>query len=374
LAVKWAPCQRRLSLYVKWAIMPEMATTAWLMSLNPRTLPKDIKPKFTFPFHPCHGKPMRILIFGAGAVGQALGCMLAAAGERVSLVLRPRFLEAIRRQGLSVTGIFGSYHVSAHDISLYLAVSDIPRDSRFDYIIITAKAYDTLRAAEALSMLPDQHFVAISMQNGCGNLETILPFFGEQRSLAARVITGFEITEPSLVAITVTADAVQIGGNEDGTVPESAERLAAAIDRAGLPCRSTPHVRRHLFAKLLYNCALNPLGAILGVHYGALGESPETREIMKRVITETFAVIEAMQAGTLWQTPEQYLAFFYEKQIPATFNHRPSMLQDLEAGKRTEVEALTGYVSRKGKEFDIATPVCDTLSALIRFREAQPRQ
>jgi len=317
---------------------------------------------------------MRILIYGAGAVGQALGCMLAAAGEQVSLILRPRFLEAIRRQGLSVKGIFGSYHVSAHDISLYVGVSDIPRDSRFDYIIITTKAYDTLRAAEALSVLPDQNFIAVSMQNGCGNLETILSFFGEQRSLAARVITGFEIAEPALVTITVTADAVQIGGNEDGAVPESAARLAEAIDRAGLPCRSTPHVRQHLFAKLLYNCALNPLGAILGVHYGALGENRDTREIMKRVITETFAVIEAMQAKTLWQRPEEYLDFFYNKQIPATFNHRPSMLQDLEAGKPTEVEALTGYVSIKGKEFDIVTPVCDTLSALIRFREGQPKQ
>ena len=91
--------------------------------------------------------------------------------------------------------------------------------------------------------------------------------------------------------------------------------------------------------------------------------------ITKRNIHETFAVICAMGAKTLWQTPEEYMAYFYGTQIPATYHHRPSMLQDLEGGKRTEIEALTGYVSRMGREFGIATPICDTLSSLIRFRE-----
>ena len=316
---------------------------------------------------------MHILIYGAGAVGQALGCMLAAAGQQVSLVLRPRFLEAINRQGLSVAGIFGSYHVEAHNISLFKTISDIPSDCSFDYAIITTKAYDTLEAAKALAALPRQSFIAVSMQNGCGNLETLLSLFGEQRTLAARIITGFEITEPAVVTITVTADAVRIGGGEDGTVSKNAERLAAVIDHAGLPCRPSSHVRRHLFAKLLYNCALNPLGAILGVRYGALGKSRETRQIMNRVIAETFAVINAMGADTLWQTPEQYRDFFYEKQIPLTYDHRPSMLQDLEQGKRTEIEALTGYVSKMGAPLGITTPVCDTLSALVRFKERQHR-
>jgi len=312
---------------------------------------------------------MRFLIYGAGAVGQALGCMLAGRGEEVHLVLRPRFLEAIGNVGLRVGGIFGEYGVKAEALHLYADSSAIAPHTRFDYAIVTTKSYDTEQAAASLAALPDQRFIAVTMQNGCGNLETLLRHFGAERTLAARVITGFEIPSPGRVNITVSADAVQIGGCEEGSIPASAIRLAEAIDRAGLPCRATAHVQRHLFAKLLYNCALNPLGAILGVHYGGLGDSSATRGIMDRLVLETFAVIRAMGAKTLWQTPEEYLAYFYGTQIPATYHHRPSMLQDLEAGKCTEIEALTGYVSKMGSQYHIATPVCDTLSALIRFRE-----
>ena len=312
---------------------------------------------------------MRILIYGAGAVGQALGCMLASIGEEVHLVLRQRFLGAIAQKGLKVSGIFGEYRAGAADLRLYTDSAAIDQSLRFDFVIVTTKAYDTGSAASALARLADQKFVVVTMQNGCGNLETLTERFGPERTLAARIITGFEILSPGTVNITVTADAVQIGGSREGSIPDNADRLARVIDKAGLPCRPTPYVQRHLFAKLLYNCALNPLGAILGVHYGALADNMETRVIMNRIIHETFAVIEAMGAKTLWQSAEEYITYFLDNQVPATYHHRPSMLQDLEAGKRTEIEALNGYVSKMAKKLDIATPVCDTLSSLIRFHE-----
>ena len=91
--------------------------------------------------------------------------------------------------------------------------------------------------------------------------------------------------------------------------------------------------------------------------------------IMSAVIHEVFSVIEAMGARTNWTSAEEYESFFYEKQIPATYNHRSSMLQDIERGKRTEIDALTGYVSTQGHHHKVPTPVCDTLTGLIRFME-----
>ena len=311
---------------------------------------------------------MRILVFGAGAVGQTVGCLLSAAGHNVDMIVRERFLPVLRSEGLTVTGIFGDFRADPVHTGFYATV-DYIHDNSYDYGLITTKSYDTETAIEELHKLRRQDFIAVSMQNGCGNLEKLIERFGVKRSLAARVITGFEIERPGRVVVTVSADAVHIGGHSEGEVPETAGRLAAALNEAGLPAESTPYIRRDLFAKLLYNSALNPLGAALGVHYGALGDDPDTRTIMSAVIREVFAVIEASGGRTPWNKYEEYESFFYENQIPATYNHRSSMLQDLEMGKSTEIDALTGYVSELGRLHDVPTPVCDTLTGLIRFME-----
>jgi 2-dehydropantoate 2-reductase len=313
---------------------------------------------------------VRVLVYGAGALGQAIGCLLAAAGNRVDLVLRDRFAQAIRRDGLAVTGIFGDFRMPAEGIGLHTAIDSVLAET-FDFVLITTKSYDTAAAVADLVRIDSQTFTVVSMQNGCGNLEQVVDRFGPARSLGARVITGFEIRHPGLVKITVTADDVHIGGYQEGKIPAAAERLAAAIDGAGLPCRATASVRRDLFAKLLYNSALNPLGAILGVHYGALGDDPDSRLIMDRVIDEAFAVIKAMGETTPWPTADEYRRFFYTTQLPATYDHRPSMLQDIENGKPTEVAAFTGYLAVQGSRYRVPTPNCDLLSALVRFKERQ---
>lgn len=316
---------------------------------------------------------MKFLIYGAGAQGQALGCMLAADGHSVDLVLRQRFLSRIRSQGLRVTGIFGDYRADGDILGLMTGVSGIGAGN-YDYILITTKAYDTENALAALATLENCSCPVVSMQNGCGNVEQFVRRFGADRSLGARIITGFEIEKPASVRITVSADAIHVGGSRAGDIPETAAKLASAINRAGLPCVAVKDIHQSLFAKLLYNCALNPLGAILGVNYGKLSEHVETREIMNNVIDETFQVIRAIGGTLPWNNATQYKKLFYEVLIPATYDHRPSMLQDLENNKPTEVEALVGYVSLTGRDHGVATPCCSQLASLIRFRQQHHKQ
>ena len=311
---------------------------------------------------------MNFLIYGAGALGQALGCMLASDGNQVTLILRDRFVETIRANGLSVTGIFGDYHVAADALTLSTSITG-REGSQYDAILLTTKSYDTRAAAEDLATFHDCACPVVSMQNGCGNIEQLLELLGPERSFGARVITGFEITRPAQVTITVSADAIHLGAGVGSTIPRQATEIAGAIARAGLPCIAVEDVHQSLFAKLLYNCALNPLGAVLGVNYGALADASETRAIMDGIIEETFGVVSAMGAKLPWQDPEQYKTYFYETLIPATYDHRPSMLQDLEQSKPTELKALIGYVSKHGKTHKIETPYCDLLGGLIRFKE-----
>ena len=312
---------------------------------------------------------MRFLVFGAGALGQALGCMLAMSGHDVDMVLRRRFVDALKKEGLRVSGVFGDFAVPPARLGLLEEASG----SGYDFILITTKAYDTGRAVATIASLPGCRCPVVSMQNGCGNVEQLLERFGPDRSLAARVITGFEIMTPGHVRITVSADAVHLGGAVSGPIPEAAGILAGLIDGAGLPCRAVADIHQDLHAKLLYNCALNPLGAILGVHYGALAENEETRAIMDKVIDETFAVITGIGGKVPWPDANSYKKVFYDRLVPITADHRPSMLQDLENGKPTEVEALLGYVSKQGMAAAVPTPACDMLAGLVRFKEARLR-
>jgi len=313
---------------------------------------------------------MHILIYGAGALGQALGCMLAADGHRVTLVIRKRFIDTINRGGLHVGGIFGDYHIEAGRLSLTDSITGADGSS-FGAILITTKSYDTAAAVSDLATLTDCSCPVVSMQNGCGNVELVEAAFGIDRGFGARVITGFEIVEPGHVTISVSADDIHIGSCRPGVIPEDAARIAGVIGASGLPCRAVKDVHQSLFAKLLYNTALNPLGAILGVNYGRLSESEGTMRIMNAVIAETFHVITAAGADLPWETAEQYQEFFYRALLPATYDHRPSMLQDLEHGKPTEIDAFAGYVSKSGKKHGIATPHCDMLAELIRFKEQE---
>lgn len=315
---------------------------------------------------------MNILIYGAGALGQAVGCMLAKSGYSVDFILRNRFIEAIEKQGLEVDGVLGEFTAPPENLGLFESVD--AAEKQYEYVFITTKTYDTSKAIADIRTLGNRAAVIVSLQNGCGNVEQLHQAFGGSRTLGGRVITGFEISSPGRVHISVTADAIHIGGSVSGNIPAAATQLAEKIEASGHPCIAVQDIHKSLYAKLLYNCALNPLGALLGVHYGALADNDQTKSIMDTIIEETFSVIRAMSGRTQWQSAEGYKEYFYQTLIPATYNHRASMLQDIENGKPTEVDALVGYVSSQGKRNGVTTPSCDLLTAMVKFKEVQKRE
>lgn len=312
----------------------------------------------------------RVLIAGTGALGSVLGAFLRRAGCDVTLLGRPSHLDAIARNGLVIDGLWGEHRVHG----FRAASSTAELSGMFDTILLTVKSYDTRATAGAVAPFLAPDGVMISLQNGLGNVETVEAIVGAERALGARVIFGALLLTPGHARVTVFADPTAIGSRRPGHYPRRdalARHWATVLDRAGVPAVYTEELPAMLWAKVLYNAALNPLGALLGVHYGALAEHADSRAIMDAAIAEVFHVAAAERVTLPWAGPAIYCEEFYRRLVPVTFDHRSSMLQDLERGRPTEIDAINGEVWRRGQLHGIVTPVNETLTRLIHLIESQ---
>jgi 2-dehydropantoate 2-reductase len=315
-----------------------------------------------------------VLVFGAGAVGLGLASALGAAGAELRLVGRPATVAALRRHGLRRTGIFGEVHVAPARLAAAETVDALPGGAAA-FALVATKAFDSDAAAAALAGCPrvvGARTQIVLCQNGWGNAERFAPLFGRERIWNARVITGFRRPAPHHVDLTVHAEPVRIGSLA-GRDPAPLRPLAEAIARGGLPCETTRDVAADLWAKLLYNAVLNPPGALLGVPYGELGASPHLRELLDALARETFSAMRAAGQRTHWASASDWLETFYAKLLPPTAPHESSMLQDLRAGRRTEIDAITGEVVRLAEVHGVDVPVSRAMLALVRFAEERQR-
>jgi 2-dehydropantoate 2-reductase len=313
------------------------------------------------------------IVFGAGAVGLGLASALhAAGGARVRIVARPTAAAALRARGLVRTGIFGDVFVPPERLVVAedaAALAGPPAD----VVLVATKAFDGGAAAAALASAraavgPRTRLVLC--QNGWGNAERFVAVFPAARVWSARVITGFRRLAPHHVDVTVHAEPVRIGSLFGELAVEMAP-LCAALAKGGVPCEPSDSIAADLWAKLLYNAALNPLGALLGASYGALGASPRTRAVVEALARETFAVMEAAGFASHWPSADAWLADLYARLLPPTAAHESSMLQDIRAGRRTEIDAITGAVAALAKRHGVAAPVNESLLTLVRALEGR---
>lgn len=317
---------------------------------------------------------MNILIYGAGAVGLGLASCLLKSNVTVDIVGRASTVAALQQEGLHRQGIFGEHHTPPSNFHVADSLEKLaPR--RYDFILICTKSFDTASAAQSIASHPSligdsTRFVLC--QNGWGNAEIFANTFPKDRIKNARVITGFIRPHKHTVNITVHADAIHLGSLFDENV-DDLESLAKAIDSGGIPCQTTRAIGRDLWAKMLYNCMLNGLSTVFDVPYGLLGESEHTRDLMQTVAQEVFAVMQASGHQTHWPDVEQYLDAFYKQQLPSTYRHEPSMLQDVRAHKRTEIDSLNGAIVALGKQHNIPVPTNTLITRLVKFMESHPR-
>ena len=327
------------------------------------------------PTEPSAEDPALIAVLGAGAVGLGIGSCLLAAGERVRFATRTEAgARALNERGLERTGLFGDFRCTPDRFAVAAGVESL-RNTELDWILVCTKTPAAAEAAEALRNVWDAIGGArrvVLCHNGWGSAAHFAERLPRHRLYSARVITGFRRSAPHAVEITAHAEPIRIGSLYTADLTPL-QPLGAAITRGGVPCEPSDDIESELWSKMLYNCSLNPLGALIGVAYGELGRHRATRAILEAVIHEIFGLLDATGRATRWRSAQDYIDVFWNDLLPPTAAHESSMLQDLRAGRPTEVGVLNGAVVDLALEHGFDVPVNRALLQLIRARE-QHRQ
>ena len=315
---------------------------------------------------------LKVLIIGAGAVGLGLASFLLKSGCRISLVGREPTVNALAANGLDRVGIFDDIHFPPESFAVFSTLKAVPLE-QFDFALVCVKSFDTEIVGQQIknsNFKKSSSIKFVLCQNGWGNAETFSKFVPQENIFSARIITGFTCPERNKVDVTVHAEPLHLGSlyGEDleGLMP-----LAQAFREGGIPSVVTQDISKDLWAKMLYNCPLNALGALLEVSYGLLGENENTRKIMEIIVNEVFSVMHAMGYGTHWNNSKSYLEDFYGKLLPSTYDHESSMLQDLRAGKMTEIEAINGVIVLEGEKRNILVPGNSMIRNLLQFLQGR---
>jgi 2-dehydropantoate 2-reductase len=304
--------------------------------------------------------PMKLAVLGPGALGCLVAALLWEAGEDVSLVdYRPERVARLRQQGIQVHDLEGGQRVVRVPIGL------APEVGARDVTIVTVKAYQTAAAARDLPGLMAAGGLALTLQNGLGNLEEMARVVGPERLLAGVGFLGVTRQDEGRIiyagrgAIFIgTPAASQVSGAEVTAVAE-------VFRRAGLECQPREDIDAVLWEKLVINVGINPLTALLRVPNGVLLEVPPAWDVAVAAAQEAQAVAKA--AGLdLTGDPAARL----EQVCTATAANRSSMLQDILAGRPTEIEALNAQVCQRGAALGVPTPVNLILTRLLRALEA----
>lgn len=312
---------------------------------------------------------MNILVLGAGAIGLVFGGFLAKAGHRVVFLGREENVSGVKKHGLVIEGLWGSHLIK--NIVGYATFRELKEKEpiAFDLVLLTVKSYDTENMLKTFHENFANPMPILSLQNGLGNLEKIIKIFGSMWAMAGRVIFGAEIKTPGKVSVTVYAEEVMIGGLENGIDFLKVADIADTLTNAGIPTLPTREIKKYIWGKVLYNSALNGLGAILGVKYGFLREQESSRMLIRSIVHEFFTVLEKENITLDWPTPDAYLDDLFERLIPVTSDHYPSMFRDIQNRKRTEIDSINGALVEIAQKNGFDVPVNWLITTLVKTKE-----
>jgi 2-dehydropantoate 2-reductase len=302
---------------------------------------------------------VKVCVVGCGAVGSLFAANLAQLEdlEVWAYDLDDAHVTAINQHGLRLSGagdVVGQVRATTK-------AYDVPE---CEFGIVATKAMHTAAAIGVASSALRSASVA-SVQNGVGNEEAIAEHV--EKVIRGTTFPAGRIVEPGHVQWDVKGDTT-FGPFEPSPAPmEEIERLADACTRAGLPTQAVADARGPQWRKVIFNAATNPIGALTGLTHGRVCEREDLRRLVTGLVDEGKAVATAMEIE-LDADPEELIDHAAKPDV--AYDHKASMLQDVEARRATEVDYLNGGIVRFGREHDVPTPLNEAITALIKGLEA----
>ena len=316
---------------------------------------------------------MKFAIVGAGAIGAFLGAMLSRAGEEVTLIARGAHLRAMQEHGVRIRGEIGDFDAHPNATDNPASVGPV------EVVLLTLKAHSLTVMAPLLAPLIGAETSVVSMQNGVPwwyfyrhggewdgtTLESVDPGQVIMRTIdPARVIgcvvyPSTTIVEPGVVQH-IEGNRFAIG-EPDGSKSERCRRIADAFIKAGLRCPIRSDIRHDMWVKLIGNAAYNPISALTRATLIEIVQCPETRVLAAAIMQEAEAVANKLGID-LGISIEQRL-----EGAEKVGHHKTSMLQDIEAGKPTELEAIVGALIELGDKLGVELPHTKSVYACVKL-------
>ncbi|BCA53178.1 2-dehydropantoate 2-reductase [Nitrospira sp. KM1] len=295
----------------------------------------------------------QILMVGAGSVGGFFGAHLAKHLPHVSFLLRPRTLDAVRRNGLTIRSAGNTFTVHPD------ASSDARSLPRPDLIVLGVKAYDLDEVLDQIEPVMSDRTVILTLQNGIDTEDRILERFKRDCVIGGVAFIYSKIAEPGIIDH-YKKGAVAIGellGHESQRLLKIRELFAAA----GIPCQISPDIRRAKWEKMCWNCVFNPLTVLIDDKVAKALDHPEMSNVIRQIVGEVASVAAARKVPLPADMPERVIKWTREIRDIHT-----SMYDDWKAGRQTEIRMLNGYIVEQGRAFGIPTPVNEALTAMIK--------
>ncbi|MGH7256097.1 MAG: ketopantoate reductase family protein, partial [Nitrospirales bacterium] len=295
----------------------------------------------------------QVMMVGAGAVGGFFGAHLAMHHSKVSFLLRPGTLQAVRERGVTIKSATGTFTVHPP------AAAD-PRELPIpDLIILAVKAYDLDATVAQLEPVLTPQTVVLTLQNGVDTEDRILARLQRDCVIGGVAYIYSRIAEPGVIEHFKKGHLVV--GELMGHQSERLSRVVNLFKTAGIPCQVSGDIRRAKWEKMCWNCVFNPLTVLINDRVAKALDHPELLGTIRQIVEEVVAVAAGVKVPLAENMADRVIQWAQEIRDIHT-----SMYDDWKAGRPTEIEMLNGYVVRRARELGIPVPLNEALTGLIK--------
>ncbi len=300
---------------------------------------------------------MNIVVMGAGAIGSLFGAFLSKK-HMVTLIGRHSHVQAIKTNGLHLHGKTEAV------VTPSTAESIIDVKSQIDLLLFTVKSFDTFFTSRLIASYIDKHTIVLSLQNGLGNIENIGRVIPKKQIFAGITTHGSIFSKPGTIYHTGFGDTTI--GELHGKKTERVQQICNIFNEVGIATTISKNIVAALWEKTIVNSSINPLTAFFRCENGYLLQNPLLEVIVKRICEESTAIAQAngfsFSPNDLIQKTKQV--------IRKTAHNQSSMLQSIQKGKRTEIDAINGKLVEVGKNHHVETMLNELLLYLVRSKSS----